>query len=119
MRYFYEKPETFRRTRGFTYTCSAQLYSKCTLYKQGDKGLGVIQQRFNPKLKIFWWGPVDPWLVDDVANADGFESYFNALGGLPVDGVYPTVTIRSCMYALRMKPLKKQWWEEKRKVYAE
>lgn len=111
MRYFYERPKTYRVTKGATYTCDAELYSKCTLYKDGELGLAVVQERFNSKLKIFWWGPIDPWLVDEIYNNPQFQSYFSEHAKQSQKGVYPTVTVRSCMYRLRMKPLKKQSWE--------
>lgn len=111
MRYFYERPESYLVTKGITYDCDAELYSRCTLYKDGELGLAVIQERFNSKLKIFWWGPIDPWLIDEIHDHTRFKLYFDEHAGVAKDGVYPTVTVRSCMYHLGMKPLKKQYWE--------
>lgn len=112
MRYFYERPETYKVTRGATYACDADLYSKCTLYKSGEIGLAVVQKRYNRKLKVFWWGPIDPWLVDDIFKQERFEGYFSSHAEAPDDrGIFPTVNVRSCMYNLGMKPLQKQFWE--------
>lgn len=110
MRYFYEPEETVRRSNR-TYKCDHPLYSACTLYKDGDKGLAVVQQRFNEQLKVFWWGPIDPWLVDAIFSREEFSEYFLKKSGDCTDGLYPTVTVRQIMWALRMKPLKKTWWE--------
>ena len=51
------------------------------------------------------------WLIDDLYLQPGFKEYFDAMSGSPTDGLYPTVTIRQIMWALRMKPLPKQRWE--------
>lgn len=115
MRYFYEQPMVYKVTKGVTYECDAEVYSRCTLYKKGELGLAVIQERFNKKMKIFWWGPIDPWLVDAIYDNPLFCSYFDNHAKQKQDGVYPTVTVRSCMYSLKMKPLKKQAWELSRK----
>lgn len=32
----------------------------------GDKGLAVIQQRFDSDTKKTWLGSIDPWLTDDL-----------------------------------------------------
>lgn len=46
MRYHYEKPEIYVSNYGETYICDHPVYDRCTLFKSGDKGLAVIQQRF-------------------------------------------------------------------------
>ena len=40
-----------------------------------------------------------------------FQEYFHKKAGAPKDDIYPTVTVRQIMWALRMKPLKKEKWE--------
>ena len=54
MRYHYEKPEIAKPIYGETYICDYPVYNRCTLYKIGDSGLAVIQQRHNPKTKRSW-----------------------------------------------------------------
>lgn len=114
MRYFYERPTEYFITKGFTYRCNHPTYNSCTLYLKDNKGLSVIQQRFNPRLKITWWGPIDPWLVDDIFNRPGFADYFEKNSENCKDGLYPTVKVREIMWALKMKPIRREYWEENR-----
>lgn len=111
MRYHYEKPSMYLSKYGDTYTCDHVVYDNCTLFKIGNKGLSIIQQRYNPVTKITWWGEIDPWLTDDLYLNPGFKTYFKERSGPCTDGIYPTVTIRQIMWALKMKPLIKQKWE--------
>lgn len=77
----------------------------------GEKGLAVIQQRFDEKTKSTWWGEVDPWITDDLYLHPHFKEYFDIRSGMAMDGLYPTVTIRQIMWALKMKPIKRERWE--------
>ena len=63
-------------------------------------------------MKVAWWGPIDPWLIDDIWQQEGFMSIFEQYAGKDVNGVYPTVPVRWLMWQLRMKPLKKNPWEK-------
>ena len=87
------------------------IYDRCSLYKIGNRGLAVIQQRFDIASKRTWWGEVDSWLLDDIYLNRNFKEYFDKRSGISNSGVYPTVTIRQIMWALKMKPLKKEAWE--------
>ena len=40
-----------------------------------------------------------------------FKKFFDDRAGEDTDGLYPTVTIRQIMWALKMKPLAKERWE--------
>lgn len=111
MRYHYEKPSIYLSMYGATYPCDHTVYSKCTLYQAGDRGLAVIQQRYDDKTKRTWWSEVDPWLTDDLYLHPKFAEYFDKRAALPSAGLYPTVTIRQIMWALKMKPLPKERWE--------
>lgn len=111
MRYHYTKPELYLAKYGKTYVSDHPVYKRCTLYLIKDRGLAVIQQRHNPHNKTTWWSEIDMWLVDDLYLHPNFKSYFDRMSGPLTDGVYPTVTIRQIMWALRMKPLPKQRWE--------
>ena len=97
--------------KGQTYKCDHPVYNVCTLYLIGTKGLAVIQQRYSPKTKHTWWGEIDESLRDDLYFHPKFLPYFNKKGGKPINGLYPTVTVRQVMWALRMKPLKREPWE--------
>ena len=111
MRYHYEKPYVYLSMYGERYICRHPVYSVCTLFKIGQKGLAVIQQRFNPETKSTWWTEIDPWLTDELYLHPGFKSYFDSRSGECTDGLYPTVTIRQIMWALKMKPIKRERWE--------
>ena len=94
MRYHYEKPSTYYSVFGSTYECNHPVYSKCTLYLIGRKGLAVIQQRYDPDTKKTWWTEIDPWLTDQLYLHTGFKEFFDNRSGEAKDGLYPTVTIR-------------------------
>ena len=111
MRYHYSKPTFFTCMYGKVYICSHPVYSRCTLFKIGSRGLAVIQQRFDEKTKHTWWGETDPWLNDSIYLNPNFREYFEKRSGECVNGLYPTVTVRQIMWALKMKPLPKQRWE--------
>lgn len=94
------------------YECNHPLYARCTLYLKGEIGLAVVQKRFSDRSKVFWWGPVDPWLAEDIFKSDGFVEYFNKEANAADNNLYPTVEVRKLMYALGMKPMKKAYWEK-------
>lgn len=111
MRYHYEKPAIYLSMYGEYYICNHPVYDCCTLFRIGEKGLAVIQQRFNSTTKTTVWGDVDAWLTDDLYLNENFKAYFDSRAGTCKDGLYPTVTIRQIMWALKMKPLPKERWE--------
>jgi hypothetical protein len=111
MRYHYEKPAIYLSKYGITYICDHPVYSKCTLFEIEGKGLSVIQQRFNDETKTTWWGEIDPWLTDSLYLHPGFKEFFEKRAGVSENGLYPTVTIRQIMWALKIKPLVKNRWE--------
>lgn len=111
MRYHYIKPEQYHTYYGRTYICDHPVYSKCTLYVIGTKGLAVIQQRYSERTKSTWWGEIDPWLVDELYLHPKFKEFFDERSGEATDGIYPTVSIRQLMWGLKMKPLKRERWE--------
>lgn len=111
MRYHYEKPALYSSMYGEIHTCDHAVYSICTLFKMGSRGLAVIQQRRDPATKTTWWGDIDPWLTDALYLHPKFKEFFDDRAQEATDGVYPTVTIRQIMWALKMKPLPKERWE--------
>lgn len=110
MRYHYEKPTIYLSKYGVPYACNHPVYDRCTLYLIGNKGLAVIQQRCDDK-KQTWWGEIDPWLTDDLYLHPKFKRFFDDRSGTCTDGLYPTVTIRQIMWALKIKPLPRERWE--------
>lgn len=111
MRYFYEKQDIYTHMYGQTYICDHPIYDKCTLFKTGDKGLAVIQQRYNQETKHTYWTDIDPWLIDTIYANPRYIEFFKRYSGIKHNGLYPTVSIRQIMWALRMKPLPKEPWE--------
>lgn len=111
MRYHYEKPVSYSSLYGQRYICDHVAYSRCTLYLIRDRGLAVIQQRFDPDTKSTWWDEVDPWLIDALYLHPEFKSFFDERAKTCSDGLYPTVTIRQIMWALKLKPIKRERWE--------
>lgn len=111
MRYHYEKPKIYFTNYGKTYKCNHPVYSCCTLFTIGNVGLAVIQQRYDPTNKHTYWTELDPWLPDQLYLQSGFLDYFKSLAKESQNDLYPTVTVRQIMWALKMKPLKRQPWE--------
>lgn len=111
MRYYYEKPTIFLSMYGETYECNHPVYDTCTLFRINSKGLAVIQQRHDIKTKTTWWSELDPWLTDDIYLHPNFLQFFNERAGESEKGIYPTVTIRQLMWALKMKPIRRKRWE--------
>lgn len=111
MRYHYEKPTLYFSMYGSVYDCEHPVYHRCTLFKIGDRGLAVIQQRFDKDSKHTWWTEIDPWLTDAIYLHPKFKKVFDDRSGECKDGLYPTVTVRQLMWALKMKPLAKERWE--------
>lgn len=111
MRYHYEKPTIYLSMYGKRYICDHPVYDSCTLFEIGDKGLAVIQQRYDAETKSTFWTEVDAWLTDAIYVHPKFKEFFDERAGTCTDGFWPTVTIRQIMWALKMKPLQKQRWE--------
>lgn len=111
MRYHYKKPQIYLSLYGETYICDHPVYNKCTLFKIGEKGLGIIQQRYDEETKKTWWSEIDSWITDDLYLNPKFKEYFEKFARECTDGLYPTVTIRQIMWALKMKPIPKERWE--------
>lgn len=111
MRYHYEKPTFYSSMYGDIHICEHPVYDTCTVFKIDSKGLAVIQQRFDPDSKRTWWSEIDPWVTDQLYLHPKFKEVFELRAGECKDGLYPTVTIRQLMWALKMKPLRKERWE--------
>lgn len=111
MRYHSEPQSNSILVFGNVHICNHPVYTRCTLYKNGARGLAIIQQRYDPLTKHTWWTEVDPWLANQVYLNEGFVKYFGEHSAAPVGDIFPTVTIRQIMWALRMKPLKRERWE--------
>lgn len=112
MKYYYEKPDVWVGA-GELYICDHPMYNRCTLFRKGSIGFAVIQEHYNNKTKARWWGSVDPWLAGDIYLNENFRTVFDEIALEPDEnGLYFTITIRKLMWKLRMKPLRKNFWEE-------
>lgn len=111
MRYHYEKPTTYSTMYGATYACDHPVYDRCTLFEIDNRGLAVIQQRFDETTKQTWWEEIDPWLPDLIYLHPKFREFFDERAGAPTNGLYPTVSIRQIMWALKLKPIPRERWE--------
>lgn len=111
MRYHYEKPTLYFNKYGSTYQCDHPVYTYCTLMTIGSRGLAIIQQRYDARSKVTWWDAIDPWLTDELYLHPNFKVFFDTRAGIPINDIYPTVTIRQIMWALKMKPLPRERWE--------
>lgn len=111
MRYHYEKPLIYSSMYGDTYECDHPIYNRCTLFRIGDNGLAVIQQKYDNETKNTWWEEIDPWLNDLLYLHPRFKSFFDERAAMHKDGLYPTVTIRQIMWALKIKPIPRKRWE--------
>lgn len=98
--------------RGFTYYCDHPLFNEATLFlTPSGKGLLVIQQKFNKKLKYTWWGRIDDRINIDISNSDGLDEYLEENAKYSKDALYPFVEVRKLMWALRLPSMKKMQWE--------
>ena len=97
MRYHHQAPSIYLGLYGRRYICDHPVYNSCTLFEIGEKGLAVSE--------------IDPWLTDELYLHPGFKEFFDLRANKPKDGLYPTVTIRQIMWALKLKPLPKAKWE--------
>ena len=111
MRYHHEKPKHYKSIYGKIHICEHPVYNKCTLFEMGNKGLAVIQQRYNVRTKSTKWTEIDPWLTDTIYLHEGFKEFFDSRSGECNNGLYPTVSVRQIMWALKMKPIKRERWE--------
>ena len=96
---------------GEVYICDHPVYDRCTLYKISNKGLAVIQQRYDILTKSTYWTEIDECLVDAIYLNARFKEFFDERAGYICDELYPTVSVRQIMWALKMKPLKRERWE--------
>ena len=81
MRYHYEKPDVYHSIFGATYSYEHPVYYKCTLFEIDNKGLAVIQQRFDKDTKKTRWGEIDPWMTDTLYLHPKFKEFFDVRSG--------------------------------------
>ena len=112
MRYYYE-PTKAEPKYGVIYHGPSEVFDLGTLYLSDGLGLVVVQLQFDELNKSFKLGPLDPGLANDIYVQPGFREFFLEFAK-PVTpgGEYPVVNVRKVMWSLRMKPLRKDIWEQ-------
>ena len=109
MKYYYEEPEVKIPVYGETIHLSDHpAYSFGTLFRDGDRGIVVVQLKFLPAHKIARWAEVEPEIANDIYLSPNFKRFFELFAR---EAPYPIFQLRSIMWQLRMKPLKKEEWE--------
>lgn len=112
MKYYYESSDNAQVGAGEIYICDHPLFNQGTLFRSGDKGLIIVQEHYNKKTKARWWGPVEPRLSYDIYIHSNFGPFFEkSASERDENGFYPVFSVRKAMWALRMKPLRKEPWE--------
>lgn len=111
MRYHYERKKHYTTIYGKRHKCNHKVYSYCTLFKINNLGLAIIQQRYDAQNKHTYWTEIDEDLTDSIYLHENFETVFYAYAAKSQNGIYPTLSVRQIMYALKMKPLKREVWE--------
>lgn len=107
MKYHYKKPEVIASIYGEKITLDHPVYKMGTLFVMDERGLVIVQRRFTAKYA--YWDAIDPWLANDIYLHPRFPEYFlkNSRGEN-----FPIIPVRKVMWALRMKPLPKEFWED-------
>ena len=111
MRYHIQCPEVNIAIFGEIYTCDHPVYSSCTLFRRKNRGLAVIQQYFDPETKHSWWAHIEPWIANEIYLSPKFPEYFEKYASDQNNGIFPTVSMRQIMWALRIKPIPRKPWE--------
>ena len=108
MKYFSKKPDICVQVFGKPIDLDHPIYKSGTLYLEKERGLIVVQKKFNPNTRECSWHAVDIWIANDIYLSKRFRTFFmeNAK-----ESDYPIFELRKLMWQLRMKPLSKEDWE--------
>lgn len=108
MKYYSKKPDICVRLFGEVVDPKHPIYKRGTLYFEHNRGLIVTQKHFNSDTKECFWSNVDDWIANDIYTCARFPEFFQMHA---TESEYPIFELRKIMWALRMKPLKKETWE--------
>ena len=108
MKYYYQKPDICVRVFGEPIDLNHPVYRGGTLYLEHERGIIVTQKKFDTKRKECSWDAVDSWIANDIYTSPNFAEFFISHS---TEKDYPIFELRKIMWALRMKPLKKEDWE--------
>lgn len=109
MKYHYESPEIVVPVYGERIDLNHLVYQSGTLYLEHERGIIVVQQKFDHEERVCWWGYVDAAVANDIYLAPRFHEFFL---GHAREKDYPIYQLRKIMWALRMKPLPREPWED-------
>lgn len=109
---YYHTVQTHDKTFGRTISADNPFFSHCTVFEDDDKGIAVIKKTFYPAIKKVGYDGVNKNLATDIYLNENFKKFFEANAKPKKDGLYPVFELRKLMWALRMKPLKREEWEK-------
>ena len=116
MRYYYQNRSTEEKEdpdKGYVRWLPHKCYYLCTLFEKDNRGLAVVRPIFDEVEKTITFTALEDSLANDICNQPDFDEYFAEHADYQdADGCYPTIGVRKIMWALRMKPLKKEEWEQ-------
>lgn len=112
MRYHYISKNSIRKF-GKRFEHDGSFFKSATLYAIRGMGLLVVIKRFDKVSKDYYYEELPPDVANDIYINENFKEYFIQHADYPDRyGLYPVVNVRKLMWALRMKPLEKEWWEK-------
>ena len=109
MKYHYEPPDISIPVYGEPIGLEHPVYKCGTLFRDGERGLVVVQKVFNQATRDCYWSCVDPAIANDIYLSPYFPKFFQTFSKTSDYNIYQ---LRQIMWSLRMKPLKKEYWEE-------
>lgn len=109
MKYYYEKPEFSTRLYGKVVHLDHPVYRAGTFYEERGLGLIAVQQKFDEENRFCYWTAIDPDIANDIYLSPRFPVFF-AEHATPNN--YPIFQLRKLMWALRIKPLPREYWED-------
>ena len=82
------------------------VYKRGMIFERDGRAVILVQKRIS--CKYVYWDAIDYWLANDIYEHPRFKAWFEEHASNP-----PMIfQVRSVMWALRMKPLPKEEWEE-------
>ena len=84
-------------------------YRAYTLFTDGEKGLGIIQQFYIEGFKYTYWGPLSNNYYTYIFHNPSFEDWWEE-NARPDNPIFEA---RKVMWALGIKAFKKEPWETK------
>ena len=109
MKYHYQKPDISVPVYGKNIKLEHPVYAYGTLYLDYGRGIIVTQQHFDQINKKCIWSYVDPDIANDIYLSPNFLKFFKDHA---TSEDFPVFELRKLMWALRIKPLPRESWED-------